>query len=225
MTPCCRLVLIESPGRGWNFRKISDARVSSFLLFLTSLFSLLNATQRDAARRDASRLHTKRERTMHTHERTVSRATYFCRTSSCSPLANCPSSAIPYILPSSRLLATPLRSLSSRRTTSPFYPLFFILYPLYPGLPRQADAEYPEWHNASWTGFLPTRSVSHFSHWSRIAPRMVSSSSFVCVYVCMCVRVSPVPFSPSLLPSFTPSVQQSRFLPLFLSLRAVLRAR
>lgn len=57
--------------------------------------------------------------------------------------ANCPSSAIPYILPSSRLLATPLRPLSTRRTASPFYPLSFILYPLYPGLPRQADASAP----------------------------------------------------------------------------------
>lgn len=86
-----------------------------------------------------------------------------------------------------------LRSVLYPRGGQPFlfipYPLFFILY--IPGLPRQADASAPKWHNASRTGFLPTRSVSHFSHWSRIAPRMVPSSSSVRARVCVYVRVSP----------------------------------
>lgn len=83
---------------------------------------------------------------MHTHERTrrtrnvfLQDAVAYSSRAQTVPL----SSAIPYILPSSRLLATPLRPLSTRRTASPFYPLSFILYPLYPGLPRQADASAP----------------------------------------------------------------------------------
>lgn len=138
MTPYRRLVLIESLGRGRNFRKMNEARERPRSFFLSPLL-FLSRTQRDAARcdGDASRLHTKRERTVHTHERSAGRATYFCRTAvTFSSRKLCPSSAIPYILlPSSRLLATPHHPLSSRRTASPFYPLSFILYPLYPGLP------------------------------------------------------------------------------------------
>lgn len=119
--------------------------------------------------------------------------------------ANCPSSAIPYILPSSRLLATPLRPLSTRRTASPFYPLSFILYPLYPGLPRQADASAPN-------GIMHRELVSYrlavclifpigpeLRHaWFPLPPPCVRVHH-VCMYV-------SVPFSPSPLPSFTPSL-------------------
>lgn len=141
MTPRRRLALIESPGRGRNFRKMSYARAS----FLLSLL-FLSSTQRDAARRDAM-LHVcirNAKRTMHTHERTAGRATYFCRTPSCSPLANCPSSAIPiHLFPPPHFSRVRSVLYPRERTASPFYPLSFILYPLYPGLPRQADASAP----------------------------------------------------------------------------------
>lgn len=133
--------------------------------------------------------------------------------------ANCPSSAIPYILPSSRLLATPLRPLSTRRTASPFYPLSFILYPLYPGLPRQADASAPN-------GIMHRELVSYrlavclifpigpeLRHaWFPLPPP--------CVCVCtMCVCMSPSlfhllrsrPSPPSLLASPVSFLSSSRF--------------
>jgi len=140
--PRCRLALIESPGRGRNFRKMSDARSILVPPFSHLTFS---SRQRDAARRDAM-LHVcirNAKGPMHTHERT---GNVFLQVA-CSPLANCPSSARDPIHPS--LLSTPRDStpsfiLAERGRPSPFYPLSFILYPLYPSLPRQADASAPE---------------------------------------------------------------------------------
>lgn len=88
------------------------------------------------------------------HERTAGRATYFCRTRvACYSLANCP--CLPFSLSlRSRTVRPTVLYLRSRRTASPFYPLSFILYPLYPGLPRQADASAP--NGIMRTGSLPT---------------------------------------------------------------------
>lgn len=129
MTLYRRSVLIESLGRGRNFRKMNDAR--AFLLSLTSPFPL--SKQRDAAQRDVmlSRLHTKREKTVHTHERSVGRATYFCRTPSRSPLAN----SVPPLRshtsfppPGSSRLRTILYPRGGQPLLFIPYPLFFILY-------------------------------------------------------------------------------------------------
>lgn len=217
------------PGRGRNFRKMSDARESSFLLSLASPSPPFTATRRGTTRHDVTRCFTSayetRKDDAHARADTQDAQRIFAgRRRVLLSRANCPSSAIPYILPSSRLLATPLRPLSTRRTASPFYPLSFILYPLYPGLPRQADASAPN-------GIMHRELVSYrlavclifpigpeLRHaWFPLPPPCVRVHH-VCMYV-------SVPFSPSPLPSFTPlSARQSRFLPLFLSLRAVLRA-
>lgn len=126
-----------------------------------------------------------------THEWTVGRATYFCRTPSRSPLAL-------------SLFCDPIHPSLFPRDSAPSFILAednlsflsLILYSLSfisQSLPRQADAN----------GIMHRELVSYrlsvcliFFHWSRIAPRMVPSSSFV--RVCMCARASP--FSPSPLP-------------------------
>lgn len=111
--------------------------------------------------------------------------------------------------------------LRARRTASPFYPLSFILYPLYPGLPRQADASAPNGimrrelvlyqlsrareHRACL--IFPIGPANCATHGS---PRPLHRAP------------SPVPHGPR---PPTPRVHQCRFLPLFLSLRDVLRAR
>lgn len=134
--PRCRLALIESPRRGRNFRKMSDARSILVPPFSRLTFS---SRQHDATRRDVTRCFTSAYETRKDRcTRTSERATYFCRTrvllSQTVPLLR----EIPYILPSSRLLATPLHPLSSRREDGLLlfipYPLFFILYiPVYLG--------------------------------------------------------------------------------------------
>lgn len=214
------------PGRGRNFRKMSDARESSFLPSLASPSPPLHG---DTTRHDVTRCFTSayetRKDDAHARADTQDAQRIFAgRRRVLLSRANCPSSAIPYILPSSRLLATPLRPLSTRRTASPFYPLSFILYPLYPGLPRQADASAPN-------GIMHRELVSYrlavclifpigpeLRHaWFPLPPPCVRVPPCVCV----CLR----PFFTFSAPVLHPlSAHQSRFLPLFLSLRAVLRA-
>lgn len=198
------------PGRGRNFRKMSDARESSFLPSLRLSFSSVHG---DTTRHDVTRCFTSayetRKDDAHARADTQDAQRIFAgRRRVLLSRANCPSSAIPYILPSSRLLATPLRPLSTRRTASPFYPLSFILYPLYPGLPRQADASAPN-------GIMHRELVSYrlavclifpigpeLRHaWFPLPPPCVRVHH-ACVYV-------SVPFSPSPLPSFTPSLLAS----------------
>lgn len=93
----------------------------------------------------------------------------------CYSLACCPSLSLSFSL-RSRTVRPFVLYLRSRRTASPFYPLSFILYPLYPGLPRQADASAPNGimrrelvlHQLS---SREERRVSFFPLVPRIAPR------------------------------------------------------
>lgn len=67
----------------------------------------------------------------------VVRATYFCRTPD-SPLAKLSLLTDPICLslPPLAIRDSVPSFILAERTASPFYPLSFILYPLYPGLPR-----------------------------------------------------------------------------------------
>lgn len=123
--PCRRLVVIELPGRGRNFREINNARASS-CSFSLSPFPLSDAAQRDAMPHVCINAKGRCIRTA------AGPATYFCRTPSRSPLAySVPPlrpSAIPYILPS-RLLAR-LRSVLYPRGGRSLSFLSLILYSL-----------------------------------------------------------------------------------------------
>jgi len=114
-----------------------------------------------------------------------------------------------YIFSSSRLLTTPLHPLSSRRTASPFYPLSFILYPLYPGLPRQADASAPNGiMHRELVSYRLAVCVSFFP----LVPNCATHGSFFLlrIYVCMCFPslfhlLRSCPSSPPRLPVPLPS--------------------
>lgn len=126
-------------------------------------------------------------------------------------LSHCPSSAISYILPSSRLLATPLRPLSSQRTASPFYPLSFILYPLYPGLSRQASAPNGIMHRELVSYRLAVCLIfpigSELRHaWFPLPPPCVYICVYVCIYICVCLQFL---FLPSFTPPFASPVPSS----------------